>query len=39
MLLIKSNIPVMSSMHESSKMKSVTCQIAANGASGHLNIK
>ncbi|ABF72712.1 hypothetical protein [Aeromonas phage 50AhydR13PP] len=38
MLLIKSNIPVMSSVHESSKMKSMTCQIVVNDTSAKADI-
>ena len=38
MLLIKSNIPVMSAVHESSKMKSMTCQIVVNGTSAKADI-
>lgn len=38
MLLIKSNIPVMSSVHESCNMKSMTCQIVVNGTSAKAEI-
>lgn len=38
MLLIKSTTPVISSTYESSRMKSITCQLVVNGTSAKADI-
>lgn len=38
MLLVKSSVPVISSIHESSRMKSITCQLVVDGTAAKADI-